>query len=84
MPPFAIENQSGVILGEYDAVLSDTVDLAHPGWIRPMLLAGTIKYTTVKGEVRTAAFDQKECSFVQVARVWLTGTTAGMGIVVYY
>lgn len=79
-----MENQLGIALGEYDAVLSDTVDLVNPGWIRPMLLPGTIKYTTVKGEVRTAAFDQKETSLVQVSRVWLTGTTAGMGIVVYY
>ena len=84
MAPNSIENQTGIALGEYDAVLSDTVDLVRPGWIRPMTLAGNIKYTTVKGEVRTAAFDLKECSLVQVARVWLTGTTAGMGIVVYY
>ena len=84
MGALAIENQLGIVLGEYDAVLSDTVDLVHPGWIRPMLLAGNIKYTTVKGEIRTNAFDLKECSLVQVARVWLTGTTAGMGIVVYY
>lgn len=79
-----MENQLGVCLGEYDAVLSNTVDLTKPGWIRPMLLAGTIKYTTVKGEVRSNAFDLKETSLVQVSRVWLTGTTAGMGIVVYY
>ena len=84
MNKFAIENQLGVVLGEYDAVLSDTVDLVQPGWIRPMLLAGTIKYTTVKGEVRTAAFDQKETSLVQVSRVWLTGTDVNLGIVVYY
>jgi len=74
---------SGIALGEYDAVLSDTVDFVTPGWIRPMLLAGTIKYTTAKGDVRTNAFDLKETSLVKVKRVWLTGTTAAMGIVVY-
>lgn len=74
----------GVARGEEDAVLSDSVDLANPGWIQPTLLAGTIKYTTEKGNVRTRAFDLKETSLVKVKRVWSTGTTANMGIVVYF
>jgi len=69
---------------EQNAVLSDTVDLANFGWIRPELLAGTIKYTTVNGDVKTKAFDLKELSLVRVRKVWLTGTTADMGIVVYF
>lgn len=74
----------GVADDEYDAVLSDTVDLAHPGWIQPLLLAGTIKYTTARGSVRTRAFDLKEVSPFRVKRVWSNGTTADMGIVVIY
>ena len=74
----------GIGTGEYTAALSDTEDLPTPGWIRPMLLAGTIKYTTERGEVRTNPFDLKETSLVRVKRVWSTGTTADMGIVVIY
>lgn len=81
--PFFIENND-IANGEYTATLSDTVDLANPGWIQPILLAGTIKYVTVNGEVRTKAFDLNETSLVRVKQVWLTGTTADMGIVVYY
>lgn len=73
-----------IVNGEEDAVLSNTVELAHFGWIRPTLLAGTIKYVTANGEVRTKAFDLNETSLVRVRQVWLTGTTADMGIVVYY
>jgi len=75
----------GIGAGEYTAVLSNDDDLPTPGWIRPMLLAGDIKYTTERGEVRGPyAFDLKETSLVRVKRVWLTGTTADMGIVVIY
>lgn len=78
-------SKTGVATGEYTAVLSDTEDLPIYGWIRPMLLAGNIKYVTEKGEVRGPyAFDLKEASLVRVRRVWLTGTTADMGIVVIY
>lgn len=78
------EKNVGIPNGEEDAVLSNTVDLAHPGFIRPLLLEGTIKYVTVNGETRTDAFDKKETSQVRVKRIWLDGTTADMGIVVYY
>ena len=66
------------------AVLSDTVDLAKPGYIQPRLLAGNIKVTDVNGNVSTLAFDAKEISAFRVKRVWSTGTTADMGIVVLY
>ena len=74
----------GVCNGCIDAVLSDTVDLVHPGYIQPRLLAGNIKFTDVNGNVSTLAFDQKEISPFRVKRVWSTGTTAAMGIVVLY
>jgi len=66
------------------AALSDTVDLAHPGYIQPRLLAGNVKVTDVNGNDSTLAFDLKEISAFRVKRVWLTGTTADMGIVVIY
>jgi len=75
---------AGVAGGEYNAILSDTVDLTHVGWIQPTLLAGTIKYTTEYGEVMTRDFDLKEVSLFRVKRVWSTGTTPAMGIVVIY
>ena len=74
----------GISDGEYDAVLSNTVDLVSPGWIEATLLGGTIKYTTINGETRTRAVDLGWVSLTRVKRVWLTGTTAGMGIVVHY
>lgn len=80
---FFLDEDLGIATREEDAVLSDTVDLDSYGWIQPTLLAGTIKYTTVAGNVRTKAFDLKEVSLVKVRRIWLTGTTANMGIVVY-
>lgn len=80
---FFMGEDSGIAIREEDAELSDTVDLDSYGWIQPTLLAGTIKYTTVAGNVRTKAFDLKEVSLVKVRRIWLTGTTANMGIVVY-
>lgn len=76
--------KTGIGTGEYTAVLSNDDDLPIYGWIRPMTLAGDIKYTTEKGEIRTNAFDLKETSLVRVSRIWETGTTAGMGIVVIY
>lgn len=75
--------ESGIATREEAAVLSDTVDLLNYGWIQPTLLAGTIKYTTEAGNVTTRDFDLKEVSLVRVRRIWLTGTTANMGIVVY-
>jgi len=80
---FFFGEDSGIAIREEDAELSDTIDLDSYGWIQPTLLAGTIKYTTVAGNVRTKAFDLKEVSLVKVRRIWLTGTTANMGIVVY-
>lgn len=74
----------GVCNGCVAAALSDTVDLLHPGYIQPRLLAGNIKVTDVNGNVSTLAFDAKEVSLFRVKRVWLTGTTADMGIVVLY
>jgi len=79
-----ISDKSGVCNGVIDAVLSDSVELKQVGWIQPRLLAGTIKFTTVNGEVHSWAFDLKETSFVKVKKVWSTGTTPAMGIVVYY
>lgn len=75
--------KDGIARDEQDAVLSDEDDLENLGWIQPTLLAGTIKYTTEKGNVRIRQFDLKETSLVKVRRVWLTGTTVGMGIIVY-
>lgn len=81
---FAGANDNGVYTGCVAAALSDTVDLAHPGFIQPRLLPGNIKVTDVAGNVSTLAFDAKEVSLFKVARVWSTGTTADMGIVVIY
>lgn len=80
----ALTQNSGIAYGEYDAVLSDTVELAKAGWIQPTLLGGTIKYVTVKGETRTRIFEKGEVSVVKVRQVFSTGTTANLGIVVYY
>ena len=74
----------GVCNGCVDATLSDTVDLANPGYIQPRLLAGNIKVTDVNGNVSTLAFDAKEVSLFRVKRVWSAGTTPNMGIVVLY
>jgi len=74
----------GVAGGCVDAVLSDTVDLAHPGYFEPRLLAGNIKVTDMYDNVSTLAFDLKELSRFKAKRIWLTGTTADMGIKIYY
>ena len=79
-----INSNKGVCNGCIPAGLSDTVDLAHPGYIRPTFLAGNIKVTDVYGNISTLAFDLKEVSLFRVKRVWSTGTTANMGIVVIY
>lgn len=75
---------SGIARGEFDAVLSDTEELARVGWIQPRLAGGTIKYVTEYGETLTRVFDQKEVSLVKVKQVFLTGTTANLGITVFY
>jgi len=75
---------NGVEGGCVDAVLSDTVDLVNPGYFEPRLLAGNIKFTDMFGNVGTLAFDQKELSRFKVRRIWSTGTTANMGIKIYY
>ena len=75
---------TGIANGEYAATLSDTVDLAHSGWFQPTLLDGTVKYTTVNGDVVTRDYVVGETSLVRVKRIWSTGTTADMGIKVYY
>jgi len=74
----------GVCNGEEDAVLSDTVDLAHPGYFQPTLIDGTVKYMTVRGNIRTRTITKDTCSLVRVKRIYLNGTTAAMGIVIYY
>jgi len=74
---------SGIVTGKKNAVLSDTVELVQFGWIRPILLAGTIKYVTEDGDLRVDTFDLKETSLERVRQIYLTGTTANMGIVVY-
>lgn len=81
-----IENPTmvGVCNSCVPAVLSDTVDLAQAGYIQPRLLAGSIKVTDVAGNESTLAFDLKETSLFRVRRVWNSGTTADMGIVVLY
>jgi len=81
---FFSDPSSGIARGEFDAVLSDTVELAHVGWIQPRLAGGTIKYVTEYGETVTRVFDQKEISLVKVKQVFSTGTTANLGITVFY
>ena len=81
----ALGNKStGIARGEFTAVLSDTEELAHVGWIQPRLAGGTIKYVTEYGETLTRVFDQKEVSLVKVKQIFLTGTTADLGITVFY
>ena len=84
VPVSPVPPNVGVCDGCVAAALSDTVDLAHPGYIQPRLLPGNIKVTDVNGNVITLAFDAKEISLFRVKRVWSTGTTANMGIVVIY
>lgn len=81
---FFIGQSDGIIRGEFDAVLSDTEELTFAGWIQPRLAGGTIKYVTERGETLTRVFDQKEISLVKVRQVFSTGTTAGLGITVFY
>jgi len=75
---------NGVYGNSVIATLSDSTDLVNPGYIQPRLLAGNIKVTDMGGNISTLAFDQKEVSLFKVKRVWSTGTTANMGIVVLY
>lgn len=75
---------AGVCNGCIAATLSDVNDLSYPGYIQPRLLAGDIKVTDVNGNVSVLSFDLKEISLFRVKKVWSTGTTADMGIVVLY
>ena len=75
---------AGVCNGCVVAALSDTVDLTHPGYIQPRLLTGTVVVTDVNGNDSTIILDLKETTLFRVKRVKSTGTTASMGIVVYY
>lgn len=77
-------NDIGVAGGCVDAVLSDTEDLPNPGYFEPRLLGGTIKFTDMHGNVGTMSFDAKELSKFKAKRIWLTGTTANLGIKIYY
>lgn len=81
---FFIPQSTGIGGGEDDAVLSDTVDLVNPGWMQPLTTSGTVKYTTEKGNEMSRQMDVKELSPFRVKRVWLNGTTAGMGIRIIY
>lgn len=74
--------EMGVCNGEYTPTLSDSEDLARPGWMTPITSDGTIKYTTVKGDVCTRSFLKDQTSLVRVKRIWSTGTTSGMGIII--
>lgn len=74
----------GINGGCIDAVLSDTVNLLHPGYFEPRLIGGDIKYTDLYGNVGIMTFDKKELSRFKVNKIWLTGTTAAMGIKIYY
>lgn len=58
---------------------SDTVDLVTPARAlrcRPDGTAGTLRITTVAGEVRNTYIDAGEYFLVQVKRVHATGTAA--------
>lgn len=79
---FKLDN--GVEDGCEDAILSDTVDLKHPGFFEPRSLGGDIKYTDIHGNTGVMTFDVKEVSKFKVKRIWSTGTTAGLGIKIYY
>jgi hypothetical protein len=74
----------GVCDGINTAVLSDTVDLINPGWIQPRTTAGDIVVMDMHGNTVTLTFELNEVSLFRVKRILLTGTTASMGIVVYY
>jgi len=76
-------NSRGITTSETDAVLSDTENLTKSGWIVPTLADGTIKYVTVAGETRIKTFVKGELSIGLVRQVFLTGTTADLGIVVH-
>jgi len=79
-----LKQDTGVETGCQDAVLSDTIDLVNPGYFEPRLIGGNIKYTDFHGNVGTLVFDAKELSRFKAKRIWLTGTTADMGIKIYY
>lgn len=84
LPISQIPATSGACNGCVAASLSDSVNLTNPGWIQPRLLAGTIKVTDMNDNVSSLVFELKEVSLFRVKRVWSTGTTADMGIVVLY
>lgn len=76
--------RTGVCNGMAEAVLSDTADLAHPGYFQVRGNAGNVKFDPVEGASgQTMAFEAKECSLFRVKRIYSNGTTA-TGIVIYY
>lgn len=82
--PSTLEGQSiGIASGAYDVTPNDSANLSHPGWIQPRAKEGTIKFTDMLDQEHTWSFDQKEVSVCLVKKVFSTGTTADMGIVVY-
>lgn len=77
------QNRTGVCDATEPAVLSNTADLANPGYFE-VTGAGNVKFDPIEGPAgQTRAFDAKECSKFRVKRIYSTGTSA-TGIVIYY
>lgn len=85
---------NGVCSGCEVAVLSDTEDLPHPGFIQPRTAGGDIKVNDMYGNTVTLTFASKEVSLFRVSRVWENVTEESseesstppeyLGIVVYF
>lgn len=75
---------TGVTGGCLPAVLSETVDLVNPGWIMAETSGGTVVISDMLGNKTTHHLDVKQLFPTRVKRVWLSGTTVGMGIFVHF
>lgn len=62
---------------------SDTVDLPAAGRAINVASSGSVRVTTVKGDVATVTIAAGIAFPIRVQRIWSTGTTA-TGIVVLY
>jgi hypothetical protein len=79
--------KTGVCDGTDDAALSDTVNLANPGYFEVTGNAGNIKFDPVRGAAgQTRAFEKGVVSRFKVKKIYAAGAgaTTATGIVIYY
>ena len=75
-------DHTGIINGTFPITLSDSVDCSQ-GYIKVKNngAAGTIKYTTVLGDVDSDSFLAGQVSEFRVKRVWLNGTDVSVNYI---